>query len=186
MSNLNNQLQTALRHTLSDVRVELLQEFDRNFTRQAFFNEQWQRKRRDNGKPILTDTGTLRRSIGAEVKENAVTFYSTEDYALIHQNGGIIKVTPRMKRYFWYRYMNAVGKKSKRKDGSFGRTKKNAQLDEDAEFFKAMALKRVGSSIRIPQRRFIGMHPSVEAKVRAIIERNFESMINEVDFDFKV
>ena len=42
-NNISTRLQTALRHTLSDVRVELLQEFDRNFTRQAFFNEQWQR-----------------------------------------------------------------------------------------------------------------------------------------------
>lgn len=181
-SNLTAQLRTALRHTLADIRVEMLQQFDRNFSRQAFFNERWQRKQRDNGKPILTDTGTLRRSIGAEVDANSVTFYSTEDYALIHQNGGDIKVTPRMKRYFWYRYYKAANSISSRKDGTQRQTKRNRQLSADAEFFRAMALKRVGSKIRIPRRRFIGMHPEVEREVRAIIERNFTGILADVQF----
>lgn len=180
-TNASRLIAAALRHTLADIRVEMLQQFDRNFTRQAFFNEQWQRKRRDNGKPLLTDTGTLRRSIGAKTDGNSVTFYSTEDYALIHNNGGDIRVTPRMKRYFWWRYTKAAGSMAHRLDGSLRRTRRNRQISADAEFFRAMALKRVGSKIRIPQRRFIGMHPEVEREVRAIIERNFAGILADID-----
>ena len=42
---MNQDIQTIIRNILQDVRVELSDEFDRNFERQAFFNEKWQRRR---------------------------------------------------------------------------------------------------------------------------------------------
>lgn len=178
---LTARLRLAIQCTLTDVRVEMTEEFDRNFTRQAFFTDGWARKAHDNGKPKLIGTGTLRRSIGSQQTEDSVVFFSTEKYALIHNNGGEIKVTSRMKKYFWYRYIQVAGKMTRTRAGTFGRSKKNLQLGADAEFFKAMALKKVGSKIAIPRRQFIGMHPQIRQAVQEIIERNFNQFFNHIN-----
>lgn len=180
---LNARLQLAIRRTLTDVRVEMTEEFDRNFTRHAFFTESWARKAHDNGKPILMDTGNLRHSIGSQQTRDSVVFFSTEKYALIHNNGGEIKVTARMKKYFWWRYMQVAGKMTRTKAGTFSRSKKNQQLGADAEFFKCMALKRVGSKITIPRRQFIGMHPQIRQAVQEIIEHNFNQYFDNIKID---
>ena len=44
---------------------------------------------------------------------------------------------------------------------------------------------KVGATIRIPQRKFLGASPEVEAAVRAIIEENLTEYINNIDFDIK-
>ena len=90
-----------------------------------------------------------------------------------------------MKKYFWYRYLQVAGKMTRTKSGAFSRSKKNLQLGADAEFFKAMALKRVGSKITIPRRKFIGMHPQVQQAVQEIIEKNFNQYFNHIKIDFK-
>ena len=41
---MNQDIQKIIRNILNDGRVELSDEFDRNFERQAFFNEAWQRR----------------------------------------------------------------------------------------------------------------------------------------------
>ena len=101
---MNQDIQTIIRNILQDVRVELSDEFDRNFERQAFFNEKWQRRRSPTrpGGSILIDTGRLRQSIGSRTTDNSITFSSTLPYAAIHNDGGEIKVTAKMKRYFWF------------------------------------------------------------------------------------
>lgn len=48
-----------------------------------------------------------------------------------------------------------------------------------------MALKKEGSTIRIPQRRFLGNSPAVEAAVREIIEDNIGEYLNTLDFNIK-
>ena len=61
---MNQDIQKIIRNILNDVRVELSDEFDRNFERQAFFNEAWQRRSSPTrpGGSILIDTGKLRQS----------------------------------------------------------------------------------------------------------------------------
>ena len=44
-----------------------------------------------------------------------------------------------------------------------------------------MALKKVGTKIRIPRRRFLGMSPEVESAVRKIIEENLEEYFNTIN-----
>jgi len=39
-----------------------------------------------------------------------------------------------------------------------------------------MALKRVGENIKIPQRRFIGLGPEVDALVQRVADENFKSI----------
>ena len=57
------------------------------------------------------------------------------------------------------------------------------QLSEEAESWKFMALKKAGTTIKIPRRRFLGTSPEVEKAVREIIEENITEYIN---FEFEI
>lgn len=169
-----NDINTIIRRILSDIRVELSDEFDRNFERQGFFTQAWAKRKSPlrPGGHILIDTGRLRQSVRSRSDATSITFFSDLPYASIHNAGGEIKVTARMKRYFWHRYYEARGSFGYRRDGSMRQTKKNQQLGAEAEFWKSMALMKVGKTIKIPRRQFLGMAPEVEASVRDIIETN--------------
>lgn len=187
MTDINAQVRQVFKRILKDIQIDLGDEFDQNFERQAFFNEAWARRKssiRKNGH-LLVDTGALRRSVHSEIKESSIVFRSDLPYAAIHNEGGEIKVTAKMKRYFWHRYYEATGSFGRRKDGSLRQDKRNNQLTEEADFWKAMALMRVGSTITIPKRQFLGTSPEVEASVRRIIEDNLTEYINEIDFNIK-
>lgn len=163
---------------LRDIRVDLMDEFDKNFERQAFFNEKWQRRRSPlrPGGHTLVDTGTLRRSLSSQTTSTSITFSSTLPYAAIHNEGGTIKVTQRMKRYFWHKYYEASGSFGRKKNGERRNDKRTVQLSAEADFWKTMALMPIGKEIKIPKRQFLGMAPEVERAVREIIEANLEDL----------
>ena len=175
-----------MRHTMEDIRVECDDEFQQNFQREAFFNEKWKRRKHDDGggRKLLHGTGSggvhLSQSLfPGKLQGDTITYTSTLPYAAIHNDGGVIVVTAKMKRYFWAKYISATGDITYKKDGERRMTKRNRRLDADAEFYKAMALKKVGSKIIIPKRRFIGMHPQLEKCITDIIERNLKEFFEE-------
>lgn len=186
MTEMNDEVRRIFRLVLDDIRVELGDEFDKNFERQAFFSEAWARRRSPvkRGGALLVDTGTLRRSIRSRTTEDSITFYTDLPYAAIHNDGGEIVVTRRMKGYFWHKYMTAAGvlQFARRKDGTMRRDKNTLHINDEAEFYKCMALKKEGSTIKIPRRRFLGASPEVERTVREIIEENLEAYFRNVDF----
>ena len=102
---------------LRDIKVELSDEFDRNFERQGFFSERWKRSRRSTagGGATLIDTGKLRRSITSR--------------------------------------------------------------SDAASMWKYMALMKVGSTIKMPKRRFLGASVEVERAVRDIVEENIAEYV---------
>lgn len=159
-------INTAIKNCLNDIRVELNEEFSQNFRRQGFFTDKWKRRKvdLDSGRPVLTDKGSLQKSILSEVVDNKIVFTSSLPYSKLHNDGGAITVTQRMKGYFYHKYleMKAAGK----------------EKDTTAIFYKAMAFKRRGSKIIIPRRRFIGASPEVERIVRDIIEDNLSEFLN--------
>ena len=152
--------------------MELGDEFDKNFERQAFFSEAWARRKSPTrpGGHILVDTGQLRRSITSRVTDHSVIFSTSLPYAAIHNEGGDIVVTAKMKRFFWAKYYATSGAFVRKKNGEKRKTKKNAQLTTEAEFWKCLALMKVGKKIKIPRRQFLGISPEVEKSVREIIE----------------
>lgn len=108
-----------------------------------------------------------------------VAFTSSVPYARIHNEGGTITVTRRMKGYFWIKYREAMGKMGYTLKGELRRTPKNRQLSSDAEFYRAMALKKVGSKIVIPRRQFIGTHPDLEKLLQEIAKENVKEVFND-------
>ena len=184
---------------IKDIGVELGDEFDKNFEREAFFSEKWQRRKTPirEGRSILTDSGRLRSSIGYRTTESSITFFSNLPYAGIHNDGGEIVVTKRMKMFFRYKFYETVKASFKRKkEGSDSRNRRqlsdagfyawtrNMKLTQEAEFWRNMALMREGNTIKIPRRRFLGYSPEVEQSVREIIEENITEYFN-VEFDIR-
>ncbi|MCD8266266.1 MAG: phage virion morphogenesis protein, partial [Prevotellaceae bacterium] len=79
------------RRIINDMKVELADEFDRNFERKGFFSKKWQQRANTDPKAkgtLLMVTGTLRRSIRGEVTGDGVRFTSAVPYAKIHNEGG--------------------------------------------------------------------------------------------------
>jgi phage virion morphogenesis family len=187
MSNIEDQVKAVFHDILRDIQVELRDEFDQNFERQAFFSQTWQRRRSPTrpGGHILVDTGGLRKSVRSEIRDSSIVFMSDHKAAAIHNEGGEIEVTAKMKRFFWRKYYTATGSFGRKKDGSRRNDRRTLQLADEAEFWKAMALMKVGSKIRIPQRKFLGYSPEVEDAVRGIIEKNLNEYVNNIDFNIK-
>ena len=170
---------------LNDIRVAMSDEFDRNFEREAFFSEAWERRKgpiNSDYKLLAGKNERLRKSIMSRTTENSITFYTTEPDARYHNEGCEIVVTKKMKRFFWAKYYEAVGAFERKKDGTARQNKRNAILTEQSEFWKFMALKKAGTTIRIPRRRFLGTSPEVESMVRKIIEDNLEEYI-KIEFE---
>ena len=181
---MNNE-KTIIKRILNDIRVDLSDEFDQNFERQAFFSEKWARRKSPirPGRAILVDTGQLRRSIRSVTSDTSIRFFTTLPYAAIHNDGGEIRVTARMKRFFWHKYYETASSFGRRKNGELRRDKRTVRLTAEAEFWKCMALKKEGTKIVIPRRQFLGASPEVEQAVRKIIEDNLEAYFNN---DFKL
>lgn len=111
---LQRRINLLVRETLKDIKKEALEEFDRNFEREAFFNQKWARRKYndDTSRGLLVRTGKLRRSITGRITDrDSVMIETTEPYAKIHNEGGTITVTRKMKAYFWYRYQTVTGGK---------------------------------------------------------------------------
>lgn len=92
-------------------------------------------------------------------------------------------VTEKMKRFFWHKYYEATGSFGRKKNGERRNDKRTRQLSTEADFWRFMALKRAGTTIRIPRRRFLGTGPEVECIVREIIEENLNDYF---DMDFSI
>ena len=186
---LQKRIDRYISKTLKDIKVEAADEFDKNFNDQAFFNDKWARRKYndDKSRGLLVQSGTLRRSITAKITDrDSVLFQTTVPYARIHNEGGTITVTSRMKKYFWWKYITIVGSKrpkagtattyserfQRKKNGELRNNKRNRELTEEAKFYKYMALKKTGTKITIPKRQFIGNHPDLEKLLKEIAEKN--------------
>lgn len=185
MRELRGRINRFIRLTLNDIRVEAKDEFDMNFKREAFFTEKWKRRKGDTDETrgLLVQSGTLRRSIRSQIMEGGkgVEITSSVPYAKIHNEGGSITVTRRMKGYFWIKYRQAVGGIARTKARKARNGRKNRQISRDAEFYKAMALKKTGSRIMIPRRQFIGRHPDLEKLLHEIAVENLKKVFNDND-----
>lgn len=104
-----NALNACIQTILNDIRVELLDEFDKNFQCGSFFGTaKWPKSARPGAKTPLIDSGNLRRSIRGTISRNSIAFSSSLPYASIHNTGGTLTVTTKMKRYFFNLVLNGV------------------------------------------------------------------------------
>lgn len=196
MSDINEQVRAVFRSILRDIKVELGDEFDQNFERQAFFSQKWTRRKSPTrpGGLILVDSGGLRQSVRSEIRESSIVFLSDHPAAAIHNEGGEIKVTAKMKRFFRAKFYESQGGFERKEgnpnrptlsDGAFYAWTSKMTLNTISEFWRIMSMMKVGATIKIPQRKFLGASQEVEAAVRQIIEENLTEYVNNIDFNIK-
>lgn len=137
----------------------------------------WQRKKHpDKYGPLMSSRQNLYGSIYYHPDDYRVTVGTEVPYAAIHNEGGDIVVTPRMKRFFWAKYREANGGSWKRKASPKGGGREGA---DEAEFWKTLALKKVGSVIHIPQRKFIGESLELTDKINNTIETEINKILQQ-------
>lgn len=166
-----------VKNLIKDVAVDLNDEFDRNFERKSFFDQPWQQTKLTNPRgSLMMRSGALRKSLNHTIGEDSITWSSSLPYASIHNEGGEITVTAKMKAFFWAMHYKAAGAISVRKDGKASASKRNQNLSTEAQQWKNLALMKVGSKITIPQRQFIGDHPRVHERIQVIFDRNMKEV----------
>lgn len=172
-----------LKQTLTDIKVKLGEEFDRNFERKAFFDEKWPATKLTYHRgSLMMRTGRLRKSLlNPKITSNGIIWSSSLPYADIHNNGGEMRVTPQMRKFFWAKYYQTSSATTKKKNGEASSSARNRKLSIEAEQWKALALKPIGSIIKIEKRQFIGSHPQVDKHIKEVINHNFGELKKEID-----
>lgn len=165
------EIEQAMRRTLP-IKVGRIAKdhFQENFRKKGFVDgglQPWQRTNRQQTArgadsqytPLMSSRQNLYGSISYRPEEYRVTVGTAVPYAAIHNEGGDIVVTPRMKRFFWAKYRQLNG-------NSWKRTNDNPEAD----FWRTLALKPIGSTIHIPKRQFIGESRELNQKINAVTE----------------
>lgn len=155
---------------------EVVSSVRQNFRSGGFYGDQWKRTKRQDVPfkgaagsygPLLSKSTHLMSSTDYVPGNAQVTIRNTESYAAYHNEGAEAKVTAKMKKFFWAKYYESGGGKKQ-------------EIPKEAEFWKAMALKKPGRKIKIPKRRFLGPSPQVDKIVSDIINNEFEKYIKRL------
>lgn len=160
-------MEQALRQTLADAPViigtETIAAIHENFHREAFLGDRqtdlWPKRRNplDQTAPLLRRRGHLYDSITYRAQGDQVFVYvdlRQVPYAKIHNEGGKIPVTPKMRRYFWRMYKT---------------TKQEAWL--------YMAKAKV---ITIPARKFLDFTETTRLRCQRVIWQHFDALVKTV------
>lgn len=165
----------------------VVESVNENFRRGGFYGRPWKPARRQQLRfhgvsglygPLLSKNNHLSRSTVSIPSKGQVTIENNVEYAGIHNEGEEIPVTAKMKRFFWAKYYETglVGQLHSSGKGQRMKQKKDA-YDAESGFWRGMALKRVGSTIKIPKRQFVGPSPEVDKIVNDITNKELQSHI---------
>lgn len=158
----------------------VMESVNENFRKGGFYGRGWKATRRQqlgfrgvSGRygPLLSKNNNLSRSTVSIPGQGRVTIQNNAEYAEIHNEGGEIPVTANMKRFFWAKYYETGPIKPGTGD------RKKSSSDTEAGFWRGMALKRTGSTIKIPKRQSIGPSPQVSPMSRHNISESFRREI---------
>lgn len=146
-----------MNNILGDMRVELADEFDKNFDRSGFFDKKWPARKKEDpgpGRKLLIGKGSghMRRSIKASIIGNGIHFSSSLPYTAVHNEGGAFK--QRVKAH----------------------TRKVKGADGGTKFVQVRSFTR---NMVMPERRFIGDDPKVQSAIEGIVDDNVEKFFKE-------
>lgn len=127
------------------------------------------------GRGLLIKKGKLRRSIRvASISNDTVIISAKKPYSQIHNEGGQIPITPKMRRFFWAKYYEARGKIKTNKAGTATNlNSRNVGLSRDARTWRNLALKK--TPIKIPKRQFMGIGKELDKLIRKEIQDTFKN-----------
>ncbi|WCF98645.1 neck protein [Porphyromonas phage phage010a_HG1691old] len=132
--------------------------FKQTFTEKAFDGNPWAPSRmpKHTGS-LLIDKGALVNSIRpAYVSRERVVISAGNDqvpYAQIHNEGGMMEITPKMRRFFWAKFH-----------------------DTKDEKWRSLALSR--KPITVPKRQFMGDSQSLNDEIHERLEGYTQAILN--------
>ena len=192
----SRELETFVRRTAPVIVGRLAENHFRDSFRQGGFVDRelrpWPRTRRQQSGagtaesqygPLLSSREHLMLSVEHTTYDYGALVYNRVPYAPIHNWGGKIPVTDRMRGYMWYRYLKASGKLGRSKNsasegGSRKRRKPSQATTAEAEKWRRLALSvRNKKTIRIPQRQFLGASARLEETIRKELENELEAQL---------
>lgn len=147
-----------------------LSHFKKSFTDQGFTDvtlKKWPERiggPKNEGRAILVNRGVLKRGLRikkTDINGAIVGMDQAVKYAQIHNEGGEIVITPKMRRFFWAMYFKAGGNDKKTKSG------------ELPQFWLRLALTKK-DTIKIPQRQYIGDSVSLERLIISYVEQELK------------
>lgn len=161
--------------------------FKECFVAQGFTDSSFQRWKPSStplaGKRTLYKSGKLMHSIRKlEATDQRLVVVADSEYAEMHNEGGYITVTPQMKKYFWAMYYREAGKGIRTSRG--GGQYQSVKVGQKARFCKAMALKKVGSKIKIDQRQFMGESRELMKLLDSWFNRSVTANFNKIGSEF--
>lgn len=191
------EIEHALRRTLPVKVGRIAKDHFQTGFRQGGFQDNgtqaWQRKKRpDKYGPLMSSRQNLYGSIYYRPDDYRVTVGTEVPYAAIHNEGGEIIVTARMKRFFRAKAYEAAGTFGRKKtngttpkkqksisDRQFYAWMHTATLTPEAEFWCALSMKPVGATIKIPKRQFIGESLELTDKINTTIENEINKILKQ-------
>ena len=162
---LTKNIATRLNELANDIAINALDEFDENFERQGFFKKNdWKKsdnKKRGGSTLIGKGSGRLRRSLYIKQADSRKIEIAADGvpYAAIHNAGGKIKITEKMRGWAWSQHYKKNKSKKKRKQMSM---------------HKAIAITKKTHLI-IPKRQFLGHHPILTTQTEDLIKKEFSN-----------
>lgn len=146
------------------------------FTDASF--QEWAKSSSPFTRKTMYNKGTLQNSIRSLQESKERVEVGTElEYAKIHNEGGTITVTPKMKKYWWAKYREFAGSVTRTKKGAV--SAKGRKANAKAEYCKRMALMKVGSKIKIPKRQFIGESDTLMKQLNEQFVEGIETQLKE-------
>jgi len=179
-----------------------------NFRKGGFMNDglqKWKKSNRelhggssaaDSYRTLMSGRNHLYSSTKYILGDARVTIQNDVKYAGIHNFGGKINVniTPKMRKYFWWKYIQAAGiKKTKEGKTDWGTlhniktgenkswriSQSNRSIGGKATMWKSLALtKKKTLNINMPQRQFIGYSKELHENLQNKLDQELEKIFN--------
>mgnify|MGYP002393039814 CR=1 FL=1 len=170
--------ENTFKKILKLVAADWEREIKENFRTQSYDGSAWPGKTNYPGsrsKQLYKD-GDLQDSLKVteSVSAGTITARSHVRYASIHNEGGRITVTAKMKAFFWVMHRMANGAAGQ----ANAPARRRSTMSTEAAYWKALALMKVGQQIKIPQRQFVGFSHQLD---EAIIKRTNQVIPPELD-----
>ena len=131
----------------NDVNDYLLDFFKSSFETKSFNGNTWKQSRMNTN--TLIESGDLKKSIKTiSKKDGEIHIQSGLPYSAIHNEGGTIRITDKMRKFFWSKYY---------------------ETNKDAWKYMALTKKKY---ITIDQRQFIGIPNNLVTSINEIIKKH--------------
>lgn len=146
--------------------IESINHFKQSFEDEGFTDaslEKWKsrasKRLTRNDQKTLSDSGELAEAMEYSVNGNEITILNDKPYAEIHNEGGEITVTPKMRSFFIFKHYEAL------ELGNY----------DVSDMWQAMFFSDV---IKVPKRQFIGESEMLNTNIMEKIVRELDRIFN--------